>query len=43
MTVFELICLLNRMDSNAIVTVRDGDSRCEFDTVDDYGDEVIIG
>ena len=43
MTVGELIDILGGADSNAIVKVRDCEGRYEFETVDDYGDEVIIG
>lgn len=46
MTVCELIFFLeSRADSDAIVTVRDGDNRYEIDdgNIDNYGDEVIIG
>lgn len=43
MTVSELIYQLEFADPDAIVTVRDGDDRYEFDSIDNYSDEVIIG
>lgn len=43
MTVSELILVLGEADPDAIVTVRDGDDRYEFDYIDNYSDEVIIG
>lgn len=43
MTVSELIYMLENADPDAIVTVRDGEDRYEFDDIGIYDDEVIIG
>ena len=43
MTVSELIYELEQANPDAIVTVRSGEDRYEFDGIDNYEDEVIIG
>lgn len=43
MTVYELIYELEQADPDAIVTVRGEEGRYEFDCIDNYGDEIIIG